>query len=117
MADLMEHSLPRDASSDTPKGTEWLNRVFQRHINQLESDLLGMAQLTFGPPPVPPFYAPRSLSSRLGARVGSRDSSRSSRTRQPGSTPMEAEEAESSTPQSSLVSSVVVVDELTVLKH
>ena len=30
---------------------------------------------------------------------------------QPGSTPMEAEEAESSTPQISLVSSVVVVDD------
>ena len=38
VADLMEHSLPRDASSDgihfyTPKGTKWLNGVFQRHIN------------------------------------------------------------------------------------
>ena len=55
VADLMEHSLPRDASSDgihfdTPKGTEWLNGVFQRHINQLESDLLEMAQFTLGPP-------------------------------------------------------------------
>ena len=45
VADLMEQSLPRDASSDgihfdTPKGTEWLNGVFQRHINQLESDLI-----------------------------------------------------------------------------
>ena len=115
VADLMEHSLPRDASSDgipfdPPKGTEWLNGVFQRHINLLESDRLEMAQFTLGPPPIPPFYAPRFLSSRLGARADSRDSSRSSRTRQPGSTPMEAEEAESSTPQSSLVSSVVVVD-------
>ena len=50
VTDLMEHSLPRDASSDgihfdTPKGTEWLKGVFQRHINQLESDLLEMAQL------------------------------------------------------------------------
>ena len=103
VADLMEHSLPRDASSDgihfdTPKGTEWLNGVFRRHKNQLESDLLEMAQFTLGPPPIPPFYAPRPLSSRLGARAGSRDNSRSSRTRQPGSTPMEAEEAESSTP-------------------
>ena len=115
VADLMKHSLPRDASSDgnhfdTPNGTEWLNGVFQRHINLLESDLLEMAQFTLGPPPIPPFYAPRTLSSHLGARADSRDSSRSSRTRQPGSTPMEDEEAESSTPQSSLVSSVVVVD-------
>ena len=78
VADLMEHSLPRDASSDgihfdTPKGTEWLNGVVQRHINQLESDLLEMAQFALGPPPIPSFYAPRSLSSRLGARAGSRD--------------------------------------------
>ena len=89
---------------------EWLNDVFQRHISELKADLLETAQFTFGPPPNPPFLATRPLSSRLGARVDSRDSSRSSRTRLPGSTPMEAEEAESSTPQSSVVSSVVVVD-------
>ena len=52
----------------------------------------------------------RPLYSRLGARVDSRDSSRSSRTRLPGSTPMEAEEAVASTPQSSVVSLVVVVE-------
>ena len=60
--------------------------------------------------PNTPFFANRPLSSRLGARVDSRDSSRSSRTRLPGSTPIEAEEAQSSTPQNSVVSSVVVVD-------
>ena len=70
-----------------------------------------MAQFTLGPPPIPPFYVHRSLSSRLGARAGSRDSSRSSRTRQPVSTPMEAEEADPSTTQSSLVSSVVVLED------
>ena len=84
VADLMESSLPDNASSDgihfdTPKGTEWLNGVFQRHINLLGSDLLETAQFTLGPPPIPPFFAPRPLSSRLGARVDSRDSSRSSR--------------------------------------
>ena len=115
VAELMERSLPDNASSDgihfdTPKGTEWLKGVFQRYINLLEADLLETAQFTFGLPPISPFFAPRPLSSRLGARVDSRDSSRSSRTRQPGSTAIEAEEAESSTPQSSLVSSVVVVD-------
>ena len=97
VAELLERSLPDDASSDgihfhRPMGTEWLNGVFQRHINSVESDLVETAQLTSGSPPIPPFFAPRPLS------------------RQPGSTPMEAEEAESSTPQSSLVSSVVVVD-------
>ena len=103
VADMMEHSRPDDASSDgihfdRPRGTEWLNGVLQRHINLLESDMLETAQFIFGPSPIPPFFATRPLSDRLGARVDSRDSSRSIQTRQPGSTPMEAEEAESSTP-------------------
>ena len=111
----MELSFPDDASSDgihfdRPRGVEWLNDVFQKHISELEADLLETAQFTFSPPPNPPFLATRPPSSSLGARVDSRDSSRSSRTRLPGSTPMEAEEAESSTPQSSVVSSVVVVE-------
>ena len=115
VADMMERSLQDDASSDCihfdrPRGMEWLNGVFQRHINILESNMLETAQFTFGPPPISPFFATRPLSGRLGARIDSRDSSRSSRTRQLGSTPMEAEDAESSTPQSSVVSSVVLVD-------
>ena len=116
VADQMEQSFPEDASSDgihfdRPRGVEWLNDVFQRHINELEADLLETARVTFGPSPNPPFLATRPLFSRLGAGVDSRDSSRSSRTRLPGSMPMEAEEAESSTPQSSVVSSVVVVED------
>ena len=115
VADMMERSLPDDTSSDgihfdKPRGVEWLNGVFQRHINILESEMLQTAQFTFGPPPVPPVFASRPLSGRLGARVDWRDSSRSSRTRQLGATPMEAEESRLSTPQSSVVSSVVVVD-------
>ena len=115
VADQMEQSFSENASSDgihfdRPSGVEWLNDVFQRHINELEADLLETARFTFGPPPNPPFLATKPLSSRLGAGVNSRDSSRSSRTRLPGSTPMEAEEAESSTPQSSVVSSVLVVE-------
>ena len=115
VADQMERSFPEDASSegfhfDRPRGVEWLNDVFQWQISALEADLLETAQFTFGPPPNPPFLATRPLSSLLGARVDSRDSSRTSRTRLPGSTPMEAEEAESSTPQCSVVSSVVVVE-------
>ena len=55
VADLMERSFPEDASSnrihfDRPKGVEWLNSVFQRHISTLEADLLVTAQFTFGPP-------------------------------------------------------------------
>ena len=115
VADMMEHSLPDDASSDSihfdrPRGVEWLNVVFQRHINILESEMLETAHYTFGPPPIPPFFSARPLSGRLGGTVDSRDSSRSSKARQLGATPIEADEAGSSTPQSSVVSSVVVVD-------
>ena len=115
VAEKMERSLPDDASSDgihfdRPRGVDWLNDVFQRHISAMEADLLETAQFTFDPPQNPPFLASRNLSSRLGARVDSRDSSRSSRTRLPGSAPMEAEETTSPTPQSSVVSLVVVVE-------
>ena len=116
VAEQMERAaFPDDASSDgihfdRPRGVEWLNDLFQRHISALEADLLETAQFTFGPHPNPPFLASRTLSSRLGARVDSRDSSRSSRTRLPESAPMEAKEATSPTPQSSVVSSVVVVE-------
>ena len=85
VADLMERSFTDDASPDgilfdRPKGVEWLNCVFQRHINMPEADLLESTQFTFGPPSIPPFFAARFLSSRLGLRVDSRDSSMSSRT-------------------------------------
>ena len=116
VAEQMERCVfPDDASSDgihfdRPRGVEWLNDVFQRHISALEAELLETAQVTFGPPPNPPFFNPRALSSRLGATADSRDSSRSSRTRLPGAAPMEAEEATSSTPQGSVISSVVVVE-------
>ena len=115
VAEQMERSFVEDASSDgihfdRPRGVECSNDVFQRHISALEADLLETAQFTLGSTPDPPFLVTRTLYSRLGARVNSRDSSRSSRTRLPGSTPMEAEEVESSTPQSSVVSSVVVVE-------
>ena len=115
VAEQMERSFPEDASSDgihfdRPRGVEWLNDVFQRHISALEADLLETAQFTFGPPPKPAFLCHKNPVQSLGARVDSRDSSRSSRTRLPGSAPMEAEEATSPTPQSSVVSSVVVVE-------
>ena len=79
VAEQMVRSFPEDASSDgihfdRPRGVEWLNDVFQRHISTLEADLLETAQFTFGRPPNPPFLASRDLSSRLGARVDSRDS-------------------------------------------
>ena len=48
VADMMDRSFLDDASSDgihfdRPKGLEWLNCVFQRHIKALESDLLETA--------------------------------------------------------------------------
>ena len=57
VADQMEQSFPEDASSDgihfdKPRGVEWLNDVFQRHISELEADLLETARVTFGPPPI-----------------------------------------------------------------
>ena len=116
VAEQMELSaFPDDASSDgihfdRRRGVEWLNDVFQRHISALEAELLETAQVTFGPPPNPPFFNPRALSSRLGAMADSRDSSRSSRTKLPGAAPMEAEEALLSTPQGSVISSVVVAE-------
>ena len=70
VADMVERSIPDNASSDAihfdrPRGTEWLNGVFQRHINMLQSDMLETAQFTFGPPPIPPFFNTRPLSGRL----------------------------------------------------
>ena len=116
VAEQMKRSaFPDDASSDgihfdRPRGVEWLDDVFQRHISALEAELLETAQVTFGPPPNPPFFNPRALSSRLGVMVDSRDSSRNSRTKLPGAASMEAEEATSSTPQESVISSVVVAE-------
>ena len=116
VAEQMERAgFPDDASSDgihfdRPRGVEGLNDVFPRHKSALEAELLETAQFTFGPPPNPPFLASITLSTRLGARFDSRDSSRSSGTRLPGAAPMEAEEATSLTPQSSVVSSVIVVE-------
>ena len=112
---LLDVAFPDDASSDgihfdRPIGVEWLNDVFQRHISALEAELLETAQVTFGPPPNPPFFNSRALSSRLGAMADSRDSSRNSRTKLPGAAPMEADEATSSTPQGSIISSVVVAE-------
>ena len=68
-----------------------------------------MGQFTFGPPPIPPFSAARPLSDRLGGRIDSRESSRSSRSRQLRAAPMEGDDEESSKPQSSVVSALVVV--------
>ena len=67
-------------------------------------------QFTFGPTPIPPFFLARYATDRLGGRIDTIGSSTSSRSRQLRFTPMEGDEAESSTPQSSNVSSVVTVD-------
>ena len=69
-----------------------------------------IGQFTFGPPPLPSFFSARPVADRLGGRIDSRGSSRSSRYRQIRLTPMERDEAESSTPQSSVVSPVVILD-------
>ena len=116
VAEQMELStFPDDASADgihfdRPRGVERLNNVFQRHICALEAELLETAQVTFGLPPNPPFFNPRALSCRLGDRADSRDLSRNSRTKLPSAAPMEADEATSSTPQGSIISSVVLTE-------
>ena len=74
VARMMEDSLPEDAFSDgihfgRPRGTEWLNGVFQRHINFLESGLLERGPFTFGPPPIPPFLLAPSV--RIECKEGS----------------------------------------------
>ena len=116
VAERMEKKgFPEDTSNDgihfdRPRGAEWLNDVFQEHINTLEADLLETAQFTLGPPPNPPFLASRALSGRLGTRVDTRDGSRSNQTRLQSATPMESEEVTSSTPPGSAISSVVVAE-------
>ena len=96
VAERMEQAgFPEDTSNDgihfdRPRGAEWLNDVFQGHINTLEADLLETTQFTLGPPPNPPFLASRALSGRLGPRVDTRDSSRSDQARLPSATPMES---------------------------
>ena len=117
VARMMEDSLPQNASSDgirfdRPRGTEWLSGVFQRHLKLLESDLVEAGQFTFGTPLRPSFCPAGPVADRLGGGFDSRESSRSSRSRQLGSTPMERDEVESFTPQSSVVSSVVMVDDI-----
>ena len=116
VAERMEKKgFPEDTSNDgihfdRPRGAEWLNDVFQEHINTLEADLLETAQFTLGPPPNPPFLASRALAGCLGTRVDTRDSSRSNQTRLQSATPMESEEVTSSTPPGSAISSVVVAE-------
>ena len=71
VAEQMERSFPNDASSDgihfdRPKGVEWLNDVFQRHISALEADLLETAQFTFGPPQTLLFLPQEICSVALG---------------------------------------------------
>ena len=72
--------------------------------------LVETGNFNFGHPPRHSFFPARPVADHLGGRVDSRGSSRSSRSRQLGLIPMERDEVESSIPQSSVVSSVVVVD-------
>ena len=94
VAHMMENALPFGCSSDgilfhRPKGGKWLNKVFQKHINNLESDLLDSGQFIFGPPPRPPFFPVRSVEDKLGGRNDTRDSSARSRSWQLGLTSLE----------------------------
>ena len=110
----MEDSVPGGCSSDAinfdqPKGVEGLNKVLQRHINNLDSNLLETGQFIFGPPTKPPFFPVRPVEDKLGGRIDSSDSSASCRSKQRGSTSVENNTMDFWTPQNSVVTSVVVV--------
>ena len=69
---MIEDSLSHYTSSDAIhfdklKGTEWLNGIFERHINNIESDLVETGQFTFGQPPITSFFSVRPVTNRLGA--------------------------------------------------
>ena len=101
---MMENSSSNGFSSndihfDRPKGVEWLNCVFERHIKSLDSDLLKAGHFTFGPHPRHSSISFRPISDRLGERIHSRDSSVSSSGRQPGSIPLEKDVTKFSTPK------------------
>ena len=71
VAHMMEDSLPDGFSSDEIQfdrsmGVEWLNKVFQRHVNSLESDLLENGQNTFVSPPRP--FSSLSSQWKIGSR-------------------------------------------------
>ena len=70
VARMIEDYLPQNESSDgirfyRPRGSEWLNVVFQRHINLLESDLVEAGQFTSGPPTRFSFFPARTVADRL----------------------------------------------------
>ena len=70
-AHMMEDSLPDGCTSDEihfdqPRGVECLNKIFQRHVNSLESDLLETGQNTFVSPPRP-FFS-QSKHWKIGSR-------------------------------------------------
>ena len=58
---MMENSSSDGIHFDRPRGMEWLNGVFLRHINVLESNLVETGQFTFGPPPRPSFFPARPV--------------------------------------------------------
>ena len=103
VARMVEDTHPENSSSDgihfdRPRGTEWLNGVLRRHVNFLESDLVETCQFTFGPTPISSFFSARPVADRLGGMIDCRGSSTCSRSRQLRSTPMNGDEAGSSTP-------------------
>ena len=98
-ARMMEDYLPGRYFSNAIhvyrlKGLEWLNKVFQKHIDNLESELMGTEQFTFGPPPRFLFSPVRPEEDRLGERIDSRDSSASSSSRHSGSASLDKNKTE-----------------------
>ena len=87
-----------------------MNDVFQTPISELVADLLETARFIFGPSPNPPFLATRPLSSQLGAR-STQETARGAAgldSRVPRQ--WKPRKRSHQRPQSSVVSSVVVVE-------
>ena len=63
---LSEGSSPVGINFDRPRGTEWFNQVFQRHMNSLELELVEVRHVTLGPSPELPFSPVRPEKARLG---------------------------------------------------
>ena len=73
VARMMEDCLPESSSPDgihfdRPSGTEWLNGVFKKHKNFLESDMVETGgQFTFGSTPRPSFFPARLIAWEEGS--------------------------------------------------
>ena len=110
---MMENSLAQNASSDGFQSHNQGHGVAEWCLSEKSRPFRigsgGNWSFHFWSSPEA-FFLASPMADSLGGRDDSRGNWRSNRSQQLGSTPMERAETESSTPQSSVMSSVVVVD-------